>query len=83
MSKTAKYHQNSIFSYLRGKMTLFTARKMIRPEKYQYNWKPRYNSKEDLKLVQDLEKLQKKSGIKKSELLRKALTNLINNPNND
>jgi len=56
---------------------------MIRPEKYQYNWKPRYNSKGDLKLVQDLEKLQKKSGIKKSELLRKALTNLINNPNND
>jgi len=50
---------------------------MIRPEKYQYNWKPRYNSKEDLKLVQDLEKLQKKSGIKKSELLRMALTNLV------
>ena len=50
---------------------------MIRPEKYQYNWKPRYNSKEDLKLVQDLEKLQKKSGIKKSELLRMALINLV------
>ena len=59
-------------------MTLFTARKMIRPEKYQYNWKPRYNSKEDLKLVQNLDKLQKKSGIKKSELLRRALINLVN-----
>ena len=50
---------------------------MIRPEKYQYNWKPRYNSKKDLKLVQDLKKLQKKSGIKKSELLRMALINLV------
>jgi uncharacterized protein YihD (DUF1040 family) len=58
-------------------MTLFTARKMIRPEKYQYNWKPRYNSKEDLKLVQNLDKLQKKSGIKKSELLRRALINFV------
>ena len=56
---------------------------MIRSEKYQYNWKPRYNNAEDLKLIQDLEKLQKKLGLKKSELLRKALTNLINNPNND
>ena len=56
---------------------------MIRPEKYQYNWKPRYNSKEDLKLVQDLEKIQKKSGIKKSELLRMALINLVKYHNED
>jgi len=56
---------------------------MIRSEKYQYNWKPRYNNSEDLKLIQDLEKILKESGLKKSELLRKALTNLINNPNND
>ena len=50
---------------------------MIRSEKCQYNFKPRYNNSEDLKLIQDLEKLQKKLGIKKSELLRKALTKLV------
>ena len=55
----------------------------MRPESFQFNWKPRYENSDDLKLIQDLEKLQKKLGIKKSELLRKALTNLINNPNND
>ena len=32
---------------------------MIRPEKYQFNWKPKYNSDEDFKLVKDLEKLMK------------------------
>jgi len=51
---------------------------MIRSEKYQYNFKPRYNNSEDLKLIQDLKKLQKKLGIKKSELLRMALINLVN-----
>ena len=50
---------------------------MIRPEKYQYNWKPKYNSKEDLELIQEIEKIRKKLGIKKSEFLRMALTNLI------
>ena len=50
---------------------------MIRPEKYQYNWKPKYNSKDDLELIQEIEKIRKKLGIKKSEFLRKALTNLI------
>jgi len=50
---------------------------MIRSEKYQYNFKPRYNNSEDLKLIQDLEKLQKKLGLKKSKLLRMALINLI------
>jgi hypothetical protein len=50
---------------------------MIRSENYQYNFKPRYNNSEDLKLIQDLEKLQKKLGLKKSELLRMALINLV------
>ena len=50
---------------------------MIRSEKYQYNWKPRYNNSDDLKLIQDVEKLQKKLSLKKSEFLRMALTNLI------
>ena len=56
---------------------------MIRSEKYQYNWKPRYNNSEDLKLIQDLEKLQKKLGLKKSELLRMALINLVKYHNED
>ena len=50
---------------------------MIRPEKYQYNWKPKYNSKEDLELIQEIENIRKKLRIKKSEFLRMALTNLI------
>ena len=56
---------------------------MIRSEKYQYNFKPRYNNSDDLKLIQDLEKLQKKLGLKKSELLRMALINLIKYHNED
>ena len=56
---------------------------MIRSEKYQYNWKPRYNNSEDLKLIQDLEKLQKKLGLKKSELLRMSLVNLVKYHNED
>ena len=56
---------------------------MIRSEKYQYNFKPRYNNSEDLKLIQDLEKLQKKLGLKKSELLRMALINLVKYHNED
>ena len=50
---------------------------MIRSEKYQYNWKPKYNNSDDLKLIKDLEKLQNKLGLKKSELLRMALINLV------
>ena len=56
---------------------------MIRSEKYQYNFKPRYNNSDDLKLIQDLEKLQKKLGLKKSELLRMALINLVKYHNED
>jgi len=56
---------------------------MIRSEKYQYNFKPRYNNSEDLKLIQDLEKLQKKLGLKKSELLRMSLVNLVKYHNED
>ena len=48
-----------------------------RVEKYQYNWKPKYNSKDDLELIQEIENIRKKLGIKKSEFLRMALTNLV------
>jgi len=55
----------------------------MRPESFQFNWKPRYENSDDLKLIQDLEKLQKKLGLKKSELLRMALTNLVKYHNED
>ena len=32
---------------------------MIRPEKYQFNWKPKTKSKEDLELVRNLEEIKK------------------------
>jgi len=50
---------------------------MIRPEKYQYNWKPKTKSKEDLKLVKDLEQLVKTLDLNKTQLTRKALNNLV------
>jgi len=53
---------------------------MIRPEKYQFNWKPKTKSKEDLKLVKDLEKLVKESDLSKTQLTRKALKLLVNYP---
>ena len=56
---------------------------MIRSEKYQYNFKPRYNNSEDLKLIQDLEKLQKKLGLNKTQLSRMALINLVKYDNED
>ena len=51
---------------------------MIRPEKYQYNWKPKTKSKEDLELVRNLEKLTKELNINKTQLTRKALVKYCN-----
>ena len=51
---------------------------MIRPEKYQYNWKPKTKSKEDLELVRNLEKLTKELNVNKTQLTRMALNNLVN-----
>ena len=56
---------------------------MIRSEQFQFNWKPKYNNSDDLKLIQNLARLQKKLGIKKSELVRMALTNLVKYINED
>ena len=50
---------------------------MIRPEKYQYNWKPKYNSDEDLELVRSLEKLVKELDLNKTQLTRKALNDFV------
>ena len=46
---------------------------MIRPEKYQFNWKPKTKSKEDLELVRKLEKLVIELNINKTQLTRLAL----------
>ena len=54
---------------------------MIRPEKYQYNWKPKTKSKEDLKLVKDLEQLKKELDLTKTQLTRKALNEYVKNQN--
>jgi len=50
---------------------------MIRPEKYQYNWKPKTKSKEDLELVRNLEKLVKELNLNKTQLTRQALEDFV------
>jgi len=52
---------------------------MIRPEKYQFNWKPKTKSKEDLELVKVLEQLVKDQNISKTQLTRKALVKYCEN----
>ena len=51
--------------------------KMIRPEKYQFNWKPKTKSKEDLELVRKLEKLVTELNINKTQLTRLALNDFV------
>ena len=51
--------------------------RMIRPEKYQFNWKPKTKSKEDLELVKVLEQLVKDQNISKTQLTRKALSDFV------
>ena len=57
--------------------------KMIRPEKYQFNWKPKTKSKEDLELVKVLEQLLKDLDLTKTQLTRKALNDFVLNQIND
>ena len=47
---------------------------MIRPELHTFKWSPKTKSKEDLKLVKDLEQLLKDLDLTKTQLTRKALT---------
>ena len=49
----------------------------IRSEKYQYNWKPRYNNDKDIDLMEQLKELQQQLDLKKSELMRLALYNFV------
>ena len=50
---------------------------MIRPEKYQFNWKPKTKSKEDLQLIKDLEQLLKDLDLTKTQLTRQALEDFV------
>ena len=49
----------------------------IRSEKYQFNFKPRYNNDKDIELIKQLEELQEQLQLKKSELVRKALYDFV------
>ena len=50
---------------------------MIRPELHTFKFSPKTKSKEDLKLVKDLEQLVKTLDLSKTQLTRKALNNLV------
>ena len=49
----------------------------IRSEKYQFNWKPRYNSQSDIDLVKQLIQILQNQQVKKSVLMKEALDDLI------
>jgi len=53
---------------------------MIRPEAHQYNWKPKTRSKDDMKLVKELETLRKKLGLRKNEFTKRALKSELLQP---
>ena len=57
--------------------------KMIRPEKYQFNWKPKTKSKEDLELVRNLEEIKKDLDLSKTSLTKLALIRLVKYHNED
>jgi len=50
---------------------------LIRPEKHQFNWKPKTKSKEDLELVRNLKKLTKELNVNKTQLTRLALIDFV------
>ena len=49
----------------------------IRSDKYQYNWKPRYNNNKDIELMEQLKEIQQQQQLKKSELIRQALNDFV------
>ena len=49
----------------------------IRSDKYQYNWKPRYNNNKDIELMEQLKEIQQQKQLKKSELIRQALYDFV------
>jgi len=49
----------------------------LRSEAHQFNFKPRYNNDKDIQLIKQLEELQQQLDLKKSELMRKALSDFV------
>ena len=49
----------------------------IRSDKYQYNWKPRYNNNKDIELMEQLKEIQQQQQLKKSELIRQSLYDFV------
>jgi len=49
----------------------------ITPELHTFKWSPKTKSKEDLKLVKDLEQLVKTLDLSKTQLTRKALSDFV------
>ena len=49
----------------------------IRSEKYQFNFKPRYNNDKDIELIDKLKELQEQLQLKKSELIRQSLYDFV------
>ena len=54
---------------------------MIRPELHTFKWSPKTKSKEDLKLVKDLEQLLKDLDLTKTQLTRKSLSDFVKKRN--
>jgi len=50
---------------------------MIRPEKHTFKFSPKTKSKEDLKLIKDLEQLLKDLDLTKTQLTRQALEDFV------
>ena len=50
---------------------------MIRPEKHTFKFSPKTKSKDDLKLIKDLEQLVKDLDLTKTQLTRMALNNFV------
>ena len=47
------------------------------PELHTFKWSPKTKSKEDLKLVKDLEQLLKDLDLTKTQLTRKSLSDFV------
>ena len=54
---------------------------MIRPELHTFKFSPKTKSKEDLKLVKDLEQLLKDLDLTKTQLTRKSLSDFVKKRN--
>ena len=49
----------------------------LRSEAHQFNFKPRYNNDKDIDLMEQLKELQQQLDLKKSQLIRQALSDFV------